>query len=104
MGVRMVGQWRSPGVQHGREPDARAEMLGVGCNGDQGLGRDLEQQVIDDRLVAMSAIGLPDLNILGVTFSAGCHPRIGAMSNKRPRPLPARSRFQSAGLRARTAV
>ena len=35
----------------------RAEMLGVGCNGDQGLGRDLEQQVIDDRLVVIGDVG-----------------------------------------------
>ena len=53
----MVGERRSPGVQHGGEPDARAEMLGVGCNGDQGLGRDLEQQVIDDRLVVIGDVG-----------------------------------------------
>ena len=35
----------------------RAEMLGVGCNGDQGLGRDLEQQAIDDRLVVIGDVG-----------------------------------------------
>ena len=57
MDVRMMCERRSPGVQHGGEPDARAEMLGVGCNGDQGLGRDLEQQVIDDRLVVIGDIG-----------------------------------------------
>jgi hypothetical protein len=38
MGMRMVGQCRSPAVQHGGEPDAGAEMLGVGHDGDQGLG------------------------------------------------------------------
>jgi hypothetical protein len=32
-------------------------MLGVGCNGDQGLGRDLEQQAIDDRLVVIGDVG-----------------------------------------------
>ena len=57
MGVRMMGERRSPGVQHGGEPDARAEMLGVGCDGDQGLGRDFEQQVIDDRLVVIGDVG-----------------------------------------------
>ena len=53
MGVRMVGQRRSPGVQYGGEPDAGAEMLGVGRDGDQGLGGGFEQQVIDDRLVLL---------------------------------------------------
>ena len=28
MGVRMVGEGRSPGVEQGGEPDARAEVLG----------------------------------------------------------------------------
>ncbi len=57
MGVRMVGQSRSPGVQHGGEPDARAEVLGVGRDGDQGLGGGFEQQVIDDRLVLIGDVG-----------------------------------------------
>jgi hypothetical protein len=53
MGVRMVGERRSPGVQHGGEPDAGAEVLGVvglqptglsrGRDGDQGLGGGFEQ-------------------------------------------------------------
>ena len=48
MGVRMVGQCRSPSVQYGGEPDASAEVLGVvglqptglsrGGDRDQGLG------------------------------------------------------------------
>ena len=48
MGVRMVGQCRSPGVQYRCEPDAGAEVLGVvglqptglsrGGDRDQGLG------------------------------------------------------------------
>jgi hypothetical protein len=44
-------------VQHGGEPDARAEMLGVGCDGDQGLGGDFKQEVIDDRFVLISDVG-----------------------------------------------
>ena len=61
--MRILGECRAPGVQHGRDTDPRAEALGVvglqptglsrGGNGDQGLGRDLEQQVIDDRLVLL---------------------------------------------------
>jgi len=44
-------------VQHGGEPDAGAEVLGVGRDGDQGLGGGFEQQVIDDRLVVIGDIG-----------------------------------------------
>ena len=47
----------SPGVEYGGEPDARAEVLGVGCDGDQGLGGDFKQQVIDDRLVLIGDVG-----------------------------------------------
>jgi hypothetical protein len=57
VGVWMVGQCRSPGVQHGGEPDAGAEVLGVGGDGDQGLGGGFEQQVIDDRLVVIGDVG-----------------------------------------------
>jgi len=42
------GWWVSAG-----EPDAGAEVLGVGGDGDQGLGGGFEQQVIDDRLVVI---------------------------------------------------
>ena len=44
-------------MQHGGEPDAGAEVLGIGGDGDQGLGRDFEQQVIDDRLVLIGNVG-----------------------------------------------
>src|SRR5215472_14556990 len=44
--MRMVGECRSPGVEHGGESDAGAEVLGVGGDGDQGLGGGFEQQVI----------------------------------------------------------
>ena len=57
MGVRMVGQCRSPSVQHGGEPDARAEVLGVRRDGDQGVGSGLEQQIVDDRLVLIGDVG-----------------------------------------------
>ena len=42
MGVRMMGQCRSPGVQHGGEPNARTEVLGVGRDDDQGVGGGFE--------------------------------------------------------------
>ena len=54
-------------MQHGSEPDAGAEVLGVvglqptgltrGGNRDQGLGGDFEQQVIDDRSVVIGDVG-----------------------------------------------
>ena len=47
----MVGQRRAPGVQHGGEADARAEMLGVGGDGDEGVGGGPEQEVVDGGLV-----------------------------------------------------
>ena len=57
VGVRVVGECRSPGVQHGGEPNARAEVLGVGRDGDQGPGGHFKQQVIDDHLVLMGDVG-----------------------------------------------
>ncbi len=44
-------------MQHGGEPDAGAEVLGVGRDGDQRLGGGFEQQVIDDRLVLIGDVG-----------------------------------------------
>ena len=38
-------------MQHGGQPDARAEVLRVGSDGDERLGRRLEQQAVDDGLV-----------------------------------------------------
>ena len=49
--VRMVGQRRAPGVQHGGEADARAQMLRVGGEGGQRLGGGPEQEVVDGGLV-----------------------------------------------------
>src|ERR1700730_14469495 len=41
------------GVQDQRHPDLRAEMLGVGGDGTQRLRSNLEQQVVDQRLVVV---------------------------------------------------
>ena len=49
----MVGQRRTPGVQDQRHTDLRAEMLGVGGDGAQRLRGELEQQVVDHRLVVV---------------------------------------------------
>ena len=47
----MMGERRTPGVQHGGEADARAEMLRVGGDGGQRLGGGPEQEVVDGGLV-----------------------------------------------------
>ena len=38
-------------MQHGGHSDARAKVLGVGSDGDERLGRRLEQHAVDDGLV-----------------------------------------------------
>jgi len=43
--------------EHGGEADAGAEVPGVGRDGDQGLGGDFEQQVVDDSLVLIGDVG-----------------------------------------------
>ena len=53
----MLGQCRAPGVQDGQDADASAEMLGIGCNGEHGLGRGLEQEIVDHRLVLIGDVG-----------------------------------------------
>ena len=53
----MMGESGAPGVQHGGDADAGAQMLGVGRNRDQRLGRGLEQQIVDHRLVLVGDIG-----------------------------------------------
>ena len=49
--VGMVGHRRAPGVEHGGQADARAQMLRVGGDGGQRLGGGPEQEVVDGRLV-----------------------------------------------------
>src|SRR5580693_9609486 len=49
--MRMVGHRRAPGVEHNGDADAGAEMLWIGGDGEQCLGRRAEQQVVDHRLV-----------------------------------------------------
>jgi hypothetical protein len=51
MDVRVVGHCRAPAVEHGGGADASAEVLGIGGDREQRLGRRAEQQVVDDRLV-----------------------------------------------------
>ena len=53
MHMRMVRQRRAPRMQDQGHTDVRAEMLRVGGDGAQRLRSDLEQQVIDQRLVVV---------------------------------------------------
>ena len=46
-----MGQRRTPGVEDGGEADAGAEMLRVGGDGGQRLGRRSEQEVVDAALL-----------------------------------------------------
>jgi len=52
--VGMVGQRRSPGVQHAGHADPGAEPLGVGCDGHHRFRGRAEQQAVDGLLVAES--------------------------------------------------
>ncbi len=61
MDVRVVGHCRAPAVEHGGGADAGTEVLRIvglqptglsrGGDGELGLGRRAEQQVVDHRLV-----------------------------------------------------
>jgi len=51
MHMRMVGERRTPTMQHRRHADPGAEMLGIGGDRKHGLGRRLEQKAVDFRLV-----------------------------------------------------
>jgi hypothetical protein len=55
--VRMMGQRRTPGMENRGDADASAEVLGLGGDRGQGLGRGLEQQVVDHGLVLVGDIG-----------------------------------------------
>ena len=55
--VRVMGHRRAPGMEDRGDADAGAEVLWVGRDGDQGLGRCLEQQVVDDGLVLVGDVG-----------------------------------------------
>ena len=54
--VRMMRERRAPGVQHGGEADPGAEVLRVGGDGDERLGRGLEQDIVDHGLVLVGDV------------------------------------------------
>ena len=53
----MVRQRRAPGVKHRGDADAGAQVLGIGRDGDQGLGGGREQDVVDRGLVLIGDVG-----------------------------------------------
>ena len=53
----VMGHRRAPTVQHGGGADARAKMLGIGGDREQGLGGGAEQEVVDGRLVLVGDRG-----------------------------------------------
>jgi hypothetical protein len=56
MQVRMMEQHLSPGMEHGKEAEFGAEVLGIGdCP--QRLGRGAEQDAVDDCLVLTGDFG-----------------------------------------------
>ena len=56
--MRVMGQRRAPGVEHRGEADPGAEMLGVGRDGDERLGRGLEQQAVDGGLIRVGDVAI----------------------------------------------
>ena len=54
--VRMMRHGRAPGVQHRCDCDPGAQMLRVGRDREHGVGRDLEQQVVDHALVLVGDV------------------------------------------------
>ena len=49
--MRVVVEGLAPAVQHGDDADPRPEVLGIGGDRGQGLGRGLEQEAVDPGLV-----------------------------------------------------
>ena len=62
--MRMMGERRTPGMENRGDADAGAEVPWVSCDRGQGLGRCLEQDIVDDGLVlvAMSAMAAGSVN------------------------------------------
>jgi len=54
MQVRMMEQVLPPGMEYGEEADLGAQMLGIGGDGAEGLGRHTEEKIVDFTLVLES--------------------------------------------------
>jgi hypothetical protein len=55
--MRMVRESGAPGVQHRRDADAGAQMLGIGRDRERRLGRGLHEQIVDRSFVLVGDIG-----------------------------------------------
>ncbi len=55
--MRMVGHCRSPCVQHAGHADTRTKMLAIRGNGQERLGRRLEQEAVDHRFILIGDVG-----------------------------------------------
>ena len=55
--VRMMGHGGAPGMEDRGDADAGTEVSWIGRDGDQSLGRSLEQQIINDSLVLVGDVG-----------------------------------------------
>ncbi len=80
--MRVMGQRRSPGVQHAGHADARAKVAGIGGDRGQRLRRCPKQQVVDGLLVPIGDLrdrrgdGEDNMEILDrqQVFGTGGHP------------------------------
>src|ERR1700674_580979 len=57
MQMGMMLQILPPGVEYGKKADLGAQMLGIGSDGAQGLGRGMEENAIDSPLVLEGDVG-----------------------------------------------
>jgi hypothetical protein len=57
VGVRVVGHGRAPCVQHRGDADPCAEVLGVGGDGERGLGARPHEEIIDEAFVLIGDVG-----------------------------------------------
>ena len=53
MQMGMIDERLSPRVEHGEEPDRGAQVLGVGCDGAEGLGDGSEEDAVDHRVIVV---------------------------------------------------
>ena len=54
--MRVLGERRAPGMEDGEDTDTGAKVFGIGRDGDHGLGRGLEQDVVDHGLVVVGDV------------------------------------------------
>ena len=54
MGMRVKFEFLIPGVEHAKEADFGAQMLGIASDFEEGFGTGLQQQMVQDFLVLQS--------------------------------------------------